>query len=368
MMPQLLFDSVDPGNDVRITADGYLVGSARVARTGIQEYLAAELGLTDRDPTDIVSIYRPEEEVFDKAAMSSYAYRPVTIDHPKDFVDADSWKAKASGMTGADVMRDGEFVRVPMTLMDRQAIDEWKSGKKELSMGYTSEIEMKDGIAPDGRHYDGIQRNLRMNHLALVSRARGGSQLKLGDDKPQEGKPMTEKLRTVLVDGLQVETTDAGAQAIEKLTKDAEKAKTALSDAETAHKAALAAKDKEIATKDAEIDDLKGKILDSAALDAAVTARADLLATAKSIADKDYSGKSETEIRKMAVSAKLGDSAIAGKSDEYVQVRFDILAEDAVKDPVRKTIQGGPAPVNDAGTAYNAMVSNLNTAYMGGAK
>lgn len=363
----MLFDAAEPDN-IRVTADGYIVGSARVARTGIQEYLAGELGLTDRDPVDIVRIYRPESTVFDKAAMATYAYRPVTIDHPSELVDAETWKAKSSGMTGADVVRDGEYVRVPMALMDKEAIEQWRSGKRELSMGYSAEIEMRDGVTEDGQKYDGVQVNLRMNHLALVARARGGSQLKLGDDKSHEDDPMTDKLKTVTVDGIPVETTDAGATVIARLQKDVTDAQTKLSDAEAAHKQAIADKEKEIAAKDAEIDDLKGKVMDEAALDAAVKERADLIAVAKSIADQDYSGKSVAEIRKAAISMKLGDAAIAGKSDEYIAARFDILAEDAAKDPVRKAVLKGLPTVTTADAAYNEMVANLQTAHQGGAK
>ena len=76
-----LFDRAEVGN-VRTTADGYLVGEAKVARTGIQEYLADELGLTDRAGDEIIRVYRPEGEVFSKDSLASYAFRPVTIDHP----------------------------------------------------------------------------------------------------------------------------------------------------------------------------------------------------------------------------------------------------------------------------------------------
>ncbi len=361
----VLFDSVTPEN-VRRTNDGYLVGEAKVARTGIQEYLARELGMADRDPNDVIRVYRPEESVFSQGALQTYAYRPLTVDHPSEMVTADNWKQYAAGQTGPDVARDGDFVRVPMVLMDSQAITEWESGKRELSMGYTSEIEIKDGVTPDGETYDAVQTNLRMNHLALVARARGGSQLRLGDDKPQEGLTMTEKLKTVTVDGIPVETTDAGATVIARLQTDVADAKQSLADAETAHKEALASRDKEIATKDAEIDDLKGKVLDTAALDAAVMARADLLSTAKTIADQDYAGKSETEIRKAAVVAKLGDSAISGKSDDYVSARFDILAEDAAKDPVRTVMQGKPTQVTTADSAYDEMVAGMQSAWKGG--
>jgi len=176
-----LFDKAVVGN-VRTTQDGYLVGEAKVARTGIQEYLASEIGLTDRNPNEIIRVFRGEGEVFATDSLASYAYRPVTVDHPGESVTAENWKDYSRGQIGAEVVRDGEYVRVPMILMDQAAIADWKDGKRELSMGYSAEIVMQDGVAPNGEKYDAIQKNLRMNHLALVSRARGGSQLKLGDN------------------------------------------------------------------------------------------------------------------------------------------------------------------------------------------
>lgn len=346
--------------NTRRTADGYLVAEAHVARTGIQEYLASELGMTDRDPNSIVRVYRAPEEVFSDETMHSFAFRPMTLGHPRKMVTADTWKAVSIGQTGGDVQQDGKLVRVPLVMMDAAAIKAYEDGTRELSMGYSAEIVFKDGVTPEGEQYDAIQTQIKNNHLALVDRARGGNQLRIGDDNQRKPTMSDIKTRTVLVDGLSVETTDAGAQAISKLQGDLASSHTKLSDAETAHKAAIAAKDGELAKKDAEIDSLKGKVLTDAALDAKVKERADLMTTAKAIADQDYTGKSADDIRKSAVVAKLGDAAIKDKSAEYIAARFDILAEDAKADPVRKHLAGGGTTrtVNDNG--YGEMVKRMN--------
>lgn len=353
---------------VRKTADGYLVADAAVARTGIQKYLGREVGKPDME---IVRVYRPAEQVFSKDAMKTYAHRPMTNDHPSVAVNAENWKDYAVGQTGGDVMRDGEFVRVPLVLMDQKAISDWENGKVELSMGYSADIVFQKGVTDSGEEYDAIQMNLHMNHLALVDKARGGDKLRIGDQgnpdiiypahmTKDEGGHMAD-LRKVIVDGLPVETTEAGETAINLLkTKvaDAEKASaTLVSD----HAKAIAAKDAEIAKKDAEIDALKGKVMDAAALDAAVTARADLIAKAKTVADQDYTGKSEAEIRKMAVAKKFGDSAVADKSDEYVSARFDIAVEDSANaDPVRQAVKDGVTPAQVKDNGYAASVAALN--------
>ena len=72
-------------------------------------------------------------------------------------------------------------------------------------MGYTTDLKFEDGVTPTGERYDAIQTNLRMNHLAVVTAARGGSHLRIGDDS--KGK-LTMTLKTVTVDGIPIEVTD----------------------------------------------------------------------------------------------------------------------------------------------------------------
>ncbi len=69
---------------------------------------------------------------------------------------------------------------------------------------------------------------------------------------------MADSLRTVLVDGLSVLTTDQGAQAIEKLTKQLADAGVNVKTLTDAHTAAIAGKDRELAGKDNEIEKLRG--------------------------------------------------------------------------------------------------------------
>lgn len=361
-----LTDSAAVGH-VRRTADGYLVGDAKVARTGVQEYAGAELGRPDMP---IVRVYRPPEEVFSQDAMHSYAYRPVTVEHPSKMVDASTWKAVSAGQTGGEVVRDGESVRVPLVLMDAAAIKAWESGKRELSMGYTAEIVFSDGVTPDGQPYDAVQTQMRMNHLALVDRGRAGSEYRIGDRRGLDSQEtrannpshkeanMSNVTRTVLVDGLSVETTDAGAQAIAKLQQQIADSASALSDAKAAYVKEIEAKDAELGARDAKIAELEKAILSDAELDARVAARAELIATAKRLHDADYTGKSDAEIRAAVVRAKVGDAAVDGKSDAYVMGHFDSLASAGKKDPVRLAAVDGKTVVTDNG--YAAFVASLD--------
>lgn len=361
-------DSVDIGDSaLRLTKDGYLVGDARVARTGVQVYRGAELGIKDRDT---LRVYRSEEEVFSSDAMKSYAYRPVTVNHPRTPVDSGNWSEHAVGQTGGDVVRDGQFVRVPMVLMDREAVDLVKSGVRELSMGYSCQIELRDGISPEGEEYDAVMSQLRMNHLAVVPRARGGSVLKLGDGEETMGDAI--KTQTVVVDGLSIETTSQGAQVIEKLQKQ-------IADAATAHTKVVAdateAKksfDKELAAKDAEIEKLKAAQTTDAQLDARVAERSAVVDAARALVDKfDPTGKSNDQIRTEVVRAKVADAKVLdGKSQDYINARFDAMVEGAKgQDKFRTAMRDGAqsnlqsTQVVDANKAYADSVAAMTDAW-----
>lgn len=319
----------------RETENGYLVGDVRCARTGIQQYLGVELGLPSMD---IINVYRSPEEVFNKDSLASYPHKPMTSDHPVDDVTAENWKQFAGGDLGDEVLRDGEFVKVSFKMMDAGLIKDYRAGKREVSMGYTAEIEFEDGITPDGEPYQAIQKNIRINHIALVDQGRAGHDCRIGDSAQNWGtSPITKvlgdhnvDLKTLIVDGLTVETTDTGAVAVQKLADDKNLVVRQLADAKAEHETAINAKDAELATKDAEIDALKAAKLSDAEIDAKVQARSDLLSKAHMVAkDADFTGLSDAEIKKAAVVAVLGDAAITDKAEAYIDARFDILCDDA---------------------------------------
>mgnify|MGYP000899108907 CR=1 FL=1 len=353
----------------RVTADGYMAADVRCARTGIQSYRGYEVGKPDMKD---VRIFRPEEEVFHADALASLAHRPITNDHPSEQVNASNWKRVAVGQTGDGVVRDGGFVRVPMVLMDQTAIDAVKGGKRELSLGYDCELDWTPGVTADGQPYDAIQRNIRGNHLAIVDAGRAGHACRIGDKAAENngGRQMSgTNLKTVLVDGIPIETTDAAATVIDTLQKRvAEITKTA-GEAKATHDAALAAKDAELGKKDAEIVKLKASQIDDAKLDALVTARTAVIAKAK-IVDKDVKteGVAIPAIRRAAVVARLGDDAVKDKSDDYVEALFDgLAAAGEARDPIAEAARaslgdkakggGSPETVRDA--AYQEYLDGL---------
>ena len=372
----------------RIVDGGYLVCVAKSVRTGIQDYLGSEV---DKPEMKVVRVYRPPSEVFSKDSLQSFSHAPITDDHPSVMVTADNWADLAKGEVSTAAKQEGEWVSLPLILKDSRLISDVQAGKRQLSAGYLCELDWTPGVTPSGEAYDAVQTNIRINHLAVVDRARAGDGASIRDSGAGVwgASPLTSKLdnqggslmtgtvlQKVMIDGLTIETTDQGAQAINKLQNQLKDAGAALAKADSDLSEEKKEKMKALAKKDEEIADLKSKVLDDAALDAAATARGDLVAKAKAVcADVKTDGVSSAVIKKTVVDTM--DSAIApkllGKDANYVEAyydaAFDRLTEEA-KDGAnlqsaltRPVIAADSRQVSGAAkqqAAFDASVADLN--------
>lgn len=343
----------------RRTGDGYLVASVRVARTGIQIYSGREVdpenkhGMRDRAQ---VRVYRPADEVFSADSLRSYAHRPVTINHPPKGVNSDNWRDTAVGLTDSEVLRDGEFVRTSIAVMDAAAIQTVEGGQREISQGYTCDLAFETGVTNDGLEYDAVQRNIRANHTAIVDIARGGPELKIGDSQMN---------MMITVDGHQVEVSDAAAIAIGGLTAKLTAADARATAAETSVGTLTAA----ISTKDGEIAALKAQVADAALtpakLDAAVAARAKVIDAAKRIFPAIVTdGKTDAAIRKEAVVSKIADAATM--DDNGIAGAFAALAvadgTDVLADGIKNIKPTAPV-VQQVADAHTKRKTDLATAW-----
>jgi hypothetical protein len=97
-------------------------------------------------------------------------------------VGPENAKALAIGFAGEEVAADGDFVTARLTITDAKAIAALKDGtRKEISLGYTCDVEHKPGLNSNGERYDAVQRNIVVNHIALgpPGWGRGGPQVSL---------------------------------------------------------------------------------------------------------------------------------------------------------------------------------------------
>ncbi|MFA7943081.1 DUF2213 domain-containing protein [Pseudomonas brenneri] len=296
------------------TDEGFLRVPGRVARTGIQEYLARELGL-DGDPMRVVRVYRPEDEVFNDASLSTYDASDVTNNHPHSLVTAATYKGVAVGVVRGPGRRDGDFVICDLIVKDQKTIDEIIGGKCELSAGYTAVYDETPGVTEDGQAYDYIQRDIKINHVAIVERARAGANARVFDHNPG-GNTMPVLITTD--SGRSVDVADpANAQVVadsfDRLLKRA-------TDAET--KA-----DKAQATADKATEDLAEAR--KASSDEAINARVVLIGNTQALARK-VAGDGFTcdsldviEIKRAALAVALPKRDWSDKSAGYVEAAFD---------------------------------------------
>lgn len=205
------------------TSDGRLRVDAHIARSGVQFYRDAEG--TRRE-------YRPPEEVFAPEALDSAELSPFTDEHPEPEVTTENAKQFAVGAISGP-RRDGDFVAASIGVFDAQVIRKIESGKVELSCGYRCDYDPTPGVTPSGEAYDGIQRNIRINHVALVDAGRAGPQARIRMDaavqidNPRSTTMDPAKLQSDLIEALA--KLNAAQARLDKLENDI-KAATARAD------------------------------------------------------------------------------------------------------------------------------------------
>jgi hypothetical protein len=115
---------------------------------------------------------RPVDEVMAAASVASLRGVPLTVEHPSAGVTSENAKAVTSGWV-LDAWPDGSVLRCRVRIVDAQAIAAVTEGLRELSCGYSADVEPVSGTY-DGEPYDAIQRNIRYNHLSIVEEGRAG--------------------------------------------------------------------------------------------------------------------------------------------------------------------------------------------------
>lgn len=353
------------------TKDGYLRLNAKGARSGIQQYLGREVDPEGKHfaADQVVNVYRPADQVFDRATLASFVGRPITDDHPSVPVTAANWRDHSRGVIGGAV-KDGEWIRFDLALMDAALIDKVDGGKRELSCGYGCELAIEDGVAPDGTKFQAVQRSIVGNHLAVVDRARAGSEARItdgGNDLFQtcdaatvilnnfdalEEKPVP---KMITLDGLKVDLSDEAAveAAITKLQGQVTAADAAKAKAET--DVATLTTDK--ATLEAKVTTLEKQVADAkltpAQLRDAAKAYAATVDKAKALGVTVSDEMDEAAIQKAVVSAKLGDAA-KDWSDVQIAASFATLTKDAKPASERVVPIGIPVVAADTATIRNA--------------
>jgi hypothetical protein len=331
----------------RYTADGRARVDAYLTRSGVFEYLNPD-GSTRRE-------YRPPDEVFHADSLESLAQVPVTDDHPPAPLTSENATQYARGAVGETIRRDENKVASSIVVFDAGLIAKMRAGKVETSCGYHCDVDPTPGVSPEGERYDSIQRNIRYNHAAIVDVGRAGPDVRVRMDAAMQtertdtGATMDPKeLAAALV---KVAEQTARADKLEA-ERDAEKARADKADQ------VLAAEKSRVDKAEADRDAAKSRA-DAADKRDADAARAALEQRAIAVLGekRDFTGKSDRDV-KIAVIEHTDSVKIAtDKSDAYVDARFDRALEQ--RPQIFAPVVGTPAPRADAdpeGAARAAMM------------
>jgi len=363
-MQRMTIDEAFKPTSRTLTPEGFLCVKGIAARTGVYQYLSSELELDG--PERIVNVYRSPEEVFKPESMATYLDKDVTNDHPDDLVDSTTFKDVSVGHVRG-VERDGENLIVDMIIKDQSAIDDIQSGKAELSPGYLAEYVEAPGIAPDGTAYEYEQRDIQINHNAVVAAARAGKVARIFDHKPK-GVPMAQrkvfldskKSRSIILDEEAASVVEEAVTALEEVAEEAEKR------ADEAQAKADELTDKLEETTKATSD---------AAIGLRVKATLDTIALASKVV-KSFDAKglvSPLEIKRAAMAQLKPTRDWASKSEAYVTAAFDAAADeadekddddgekskvnDSLKQFAKDAATRGLTPTTDGTDAYNKFLS-----------
>ncbi|HEI0612146.1 TPA: DUF2213 domain-containing protein [Escherichia coli] len=327
------------------TDEGFLRVPGKAARIGIQEYLASELGLKDRAPNDIIRVYRPAEEVFNDESLQSYLGSDVTNNHPSVLVDASTYRNTSVGVVTSTGRQDGDFVTVDMIIKDKDAIKAVESGKCELSAGYTAVYDDTPGTTPEGEPYDFRQTQIKINHVAIVDRARAGANARIFDEKTGGNMPVNITLDSGrVIDAADASNAQVVADAFDRLQK-------RVNDAEAAQQTAQALCD----AAQEKVVELTAKTSDEA-----IKSRVDTIArvtdSARKIAGDKFSCDSVdvTEIQRSALAIKRPKVDWADKSSVYVQAAFDEAME-KMEEEEETEDAGGNGKTRKVGDQYQQL-------------
>ena len=204
-------------------------------------------------------------------------------------------------------------------------------------MGYYSSVEDEEGEFL-GEKYQFRQRDIIINHAAIVSRGRCGGECRvvidkkdviINDENPDKGEDMVK----IMIGGTEYEVEEKVAEEFKKLKTNAsdqeEKAEEIEKEAEKEAEKASATADElrkqleTIQSKDADTknkDDLENEVKD----------RLEIMKIADSMKIEIKIADAVT-MKKEILASKYKDIALDDKSPEYIVARFDVMVENADK-------------------------------------
>lgn len=403
-------DNADPSRWMttafETTDEGFLTGRAVVTSVGVFTYRNADNSISRE--------LRLPQEVFSMASLDSMKMKPLANDHPAEKITSDNAKVYQVGTLGnnpstwisnygtkypdemprGDTDTDGFHVSIDMMITDKAAIADVAAGKTALSMGYICDLEPAlPGATWCGIAYDGIQRNIRYNHCAIVDIARAGDAARIRMDSAdavqiyhqtgQSPKPNPEVakmgLKKINLDGVDYEGDEVLLLKFNEHRNRADTAEKALEQSKADHAKALSTLEgerdafKDRADKaEKEAKEAKDAAADHKKINEAVNAKLLLMDAAVMANVEIREDMTDIDIKKAVITAVHPNVKLDGKDEHYINVRFDIAEEELRNEEdskadgeSRKVLGSLPSSDsrgrNDSSAAYQRMVGRLTS-------
>ena len=348
----------------RRKANGTLIADGVFSRAGVFTYMNAD-GSARRE-------LRLPEEVFRPDALESLEGLPVVNDHPAPGVTVP--RGSGQGITQEGVKQEGDLVVGSVVVYDSHLIDIINSGKTALSIGYSVDYDPTPGVHPAYGKYDGVQRNIRGDHLAVVDIPRApGARLRMdGVQSDDLASPLLPDLssvnlsssaspaRNAPMDELKKQLA-AAAEQIASLTVRVDSADKALADANARADKAEGA----LAAAQPELDALRAARKDEedpAKLQSQITTLQSKLASEKERADKANDPDKFVKAVRARTRLERRAQMVLGPS-----VRLDVLSDKELH--VASLEKLGKLVEKDRTDAYvEAMFETAVDSFLAGAK
>lgn len=308
----------------------------------------------------ITNVAKVPDEIFSPVTVASANNKPITDDHPqanghKLLVNRENSHIYQKGWTGDNAHVANGKLYNDLIISDSNLIDEIRHGKQELSIGFEYNLDPTKGNL-DGVDYDAKQRNIRINHVAVVQRGRAGHGVSFTADAIEDLDDTNDEKKGNQMDFTSVPTKDGGnirvavedAYKLTKIIGDADDSQSQLDklkaerdklnkkiadleDENTKSKKDAADSKKKADESKAEADSAleKNKELKSQLEGDAFEQRiADTLTfrenAKKIVGDSyDFTGKTEREVQEDALHTKYKDKDFSKESDDYVRAYYE---------------------------------------------
>ena len=321
---QLKIGDFAPSESTRsFTQEGYLkCVNVRLAKAPqVRQYYAYEFpNLEGYSADQVINVYVSADDLFKPEVIKSFNGVDATDYHPpKNEINASNWKDYHIG-DSENVRQEGEFMIGDLIIKDQNSINAIQSNERiEISLGYSADLTIEQGTAPDGTPYQAKFINFKGNHVALVKYGRCGGDCRIGDHKPNpKGKKMEVK-----VNGIRFELGDnqALADALkqqEDQLQNLKVAKLKVGDKQFAVGDELPAVQAVVDSLQTENSELKQKVGDleknqmtPEKLDQVVAERASVVADAVALVPGiKTDGCSCEQIKRDVIAAKAGDTLV----------------------------------------------------------